>query len=279
MISRDGSCFVRAAAFSDKRPRQLPTYPIALRCSISRFQSSVCLPSCIRRNNSRETARSENKRNRVCSRAMKLCQQRCRQSVNSFTRRSSSAAEGTINSAAALGVGARRSATKSAIVKSTSCPTAETIGTTAAAIARATISSLNSHKSSMLPPPRAMTIKSSAGQIVLGLESSLMADAISVAAPMPCTRTGLIRISMPRPRRRKMLRMSRMAAPLGEVTIPIRFGNRGSGFLRAGSNKPSASNLRLSASNFACNNPRPRGCTISTLSWYWPRASKTLRLP
>ena len=34
----------------------------------------------------------------------------------------------TINSAAALGVGARRSATKSAMVKSISCPTALTTG-------------------------------------------------------------------------------------------------------------------------------------------------------
>jgi len=190
---------------------------------------------------------------------MKFRQQRCKQTASSFTRRSSSTAAGTINSAAALGVGARKSATKSAMVKSISCPTAETIGTSAAAIARATISSLNSHKSSILPPPRAMTIKSIGGQIALGLESSLMAEAISAAAPVPCTRTGLIRISIPRARRRKMLRISRMAAPLGEVTMPIRCGNFGSAFFRAGSNNPSASNFRLSASNFACSKPSPRG--------------------
>ena len=63
-------------------------------------------------------------------------------------------------SAAALGVAARTSATKSAIVKSISCPTAETTGTTDSKIARATASSLNAHKSSSDPPPRVTRIKS-----------------------------------------------------------------------------------------------------------------------
>ena len=40
-----------------------------------------------------------------------------------------SSEDGTANSAAADGVGARKSATKSHIVKSISCPTAEIIGT------------------------------------------------------------------------------------------------------------------------------------------------------
>ena len=44
----------------------------------------------------------------------------------------SSPVSGTISSAAALGVGARRSAAKSAMVKSISCPMAETIGTSEA---------------------------------------------------------------------------------------------------------------------------------------------------
>ena len=76
------------------------------------------------------------------------------------------ATSGTINSAAALGVGARRSATKSAMVKSISCPIALTPPESASAkIARATISSLNSQRSSMLPPPRATTRTSSGFQI------------------------------------------------------------------------------------------------------------------
>jgi len=55
---------------------------------------------------------------------------------NCATRRNNSSSAGTISSAAALGVGARKSATKSAIVKSISCPTAEIIGISDAAIAQ-----------------------------------------------------------------------------------------------------------------------------------------------
>ena len=54
---------------------------------------------------------------------------------------------GTASSAAPVGVGARRSATKSAIVKSISCPTALITGVLHSYIALATISSLNGHKS------------------------------------------------------------------------------------------------------------------------------------
>src|SRR5216684_4334195 len=67
---------------------------------------------------------------------------------------SRSASTGASFSAAALGVGARKSATKSAMVKSTSCPIAETTGLGQTAIARATTSSLKVHRSSTEPPPR-----------------------------------------------------------------------------------------------------------------------------
>ena len=70
------------------------------------------------------------------------------------------------NSAAADGVGARRSATKSAMVTSVSCPMAEMTGTEQAAMARATASSLNVHKSSSDPPPRA-TITTSGQRVRL----------------------------------------------------------------------------------------------------------------
>ena len=60
----------------------------------------------------------------------------------------------TTISAAADGVGARRSAAKSAMVTSVSWPTAEITGIGQAAIARATTSSLNAHRSSSEPPPR-----------------------------------------------------------------------------------------------------------------------------
>ena len=89
--------------------------------------------------------------------------QRRRRAARSCKRRSSSAESGATSSAAALGVGARTSAAKSEIVKSISWPIADTTGSSEAAIARATISSLNSHKSSTLPPPRARTITSIRG--------------------------------------------------------------------------------------------------------------------
>ena len=66
-------------------------------------------------------------------------------------RRPNSSFAATTISAAADGVGARRSATKSAMVTSVSWPTAEMTGTGDAAIARATISSLNARRSSSEP--------------------------------------------------------------------------------------------------------------------------------
>ena len=62
--------------------------------------------------------------------------------------------------AAAVGVGARRSAAKSASVTSVSCPTPHTTGKPEAAIARTTRSSLNDHRSSSDPPPRHTISKS-----------------------------------------------------------------------------------------------------------------------
>ena len=69
--------------------------------------------------------------------------------------RSNSARSGTTRSAAPDGVGARSSATKSAIVKSISWPMPLMIGIGQAKIARATASSLNASRSSSEPPPRA----------------------------------------------------------------------------------------------------------------------------
>ena len=70
----------------------------------------------------------------------------------------SSLRTGTAISAAAVGVGARRSAAWSISVVSVSCPTAEISGIGQSAAARTTSSSLNGHRSSIEPPPRA-TIK------------------------------------------------------------------------------------------------------------------------
>ena len=67
---------------------------------------------------------------------------------------------GTASSAAAEGVGALKSATKSEIVKSVSWPIPLITGCWAAKIALATPSSLNAQRSSIDPPPRATMIRS-----------------------------------------------------------------------------------------------------------------------
>ena len=78
-------------------------------------------------------------------------------SLNSAT---SSTLTGTAISAAAVGVGALRSAAKSISVVSVSCPTADITGIELSATARTTTSSLKHQRSSRLPPPRATISKS-----------------------------------------------------------------------------------------------------------------------
>ena len=156
----------------------------------SSILSSVCLASSSRRIGSRKrledwmspSLETYLSRSATASRAILPTSER--------QRSSSSAPSAASSSAAALGVGARRSATKSAIEKSISCPTALTTGTAEAAIARATLSSLNSQRSSRLPPPRVTTITSTAPTPSPLAESSAIAVAISAAAPFPWTRTG-----------------------------------------------------------------------------------------
>ena len=67
---------------------------------------------------------------------------------------------GEIISAAADGVGALKSDTKSEMVKSVSCPTADIIGILELKIACAIFSLLKLIKSSKLPPPLAKIITS-----------------------------------------------------------------------------------------------------------------------
>ena len=72
---------------------------------------------------------------------------------------------GVAATAAPVGVGALKSATKSLIVKSISCPTPLIIGILLFYIALATISSLNGHKSSIAPPPRPKIIVSISSKV------------------------------------------------------------------------------------------------------------------
>ena len=113
----------------------------------------------------------------------KACRCRRSSSSSSMSRPSRS---GTTSSAAWLGVAARTSATRSAMLTSTSCPTADTTGVALAAMARATASLLKAARSSALPPPRP-TMSTSLPPWALRRS---MADTISAGACCPCTRQG-----------------------------------------------------------------------------------------
>ena len=165
-------------------------------------------------------------------------------------------------SAAPLGVSARRSAAKSQRLKSTSCPTAEIVGTFEAATARATISSLKHHKSSKEPPPRVITSKSKPKFCA----AEICAE-ISRAASAPWTREGRTTISPFHPRLRNMLIKSLTAAPVGEVTTPILRGKNGMGFFLSLSKSPSFARRAFSSSNFCASSPAPSGIMAFTTSW------------
>ena len=192
----------------------------------------------------------------------------------------SSARTGTAISAAAVGVGARRSAAKSISVVSVSCPTAEISGIALAAAARTTISSLNGIRSSRLPPPRATISRSGRGTAPPAsrpLKPS-MAPATCSAAPSPWTSTG--QTSTWRGKRSaSRCRMSRITAPVGEVTTPITSGRKGSGRLRSSANRPSAASLRRRSSRSFSNAPSPASSSASTTIWYFERPAKVVSRP
>ncbi len=94
-----------------------------------------------------------------------------------------------------------------------------------AAAARTTISSLKLHRSSRLPPPRA-TISRSGRGIAPPAGSALkpaIAAATSAALVSPWTRTGQSSTRVGK-RSARRCRMSRMTAPVGEVTTPMTRG-------------------------------------------------------
>lgn len=148
----------------------------------------------------------------------------------------------SIIAAAPVGVGALTSATKSAIVKSVSCPTADTTGARDEAIALATFSSLNGHRSSRDPPPLATTTTSTPCLFRRSIPLTIVS-----AAPSPCTIEGA-RIMSAGKREAEVIIMSWMTAPVSDVTTPILRGYLGSGLLRDCSNSPSASSFFLSSS-------------------------------
>ena len=179
----------------------------------------------------------------------------------------SSARTGTASSAAAVGVGARRSEAKSISVVSVSWPTAEIRGIALAAAARTTISSLKAIRSSSEPPPRATMIRSGRGTGPPGASAlkPAIAAAIWAAACSPCTATG--HSSTRRGKRSaRRWRMSRITAPVGEVTTPITSGRKGSFFLRSGAKRPSAARRRLRSSSSLSNAPSPASSIDSMTS-------------
>ncbi|MNC34504.1 hypothetical protein D3C75_829390 [compost metagenome] len=169
---------------------------------------------------------------------------------------------GASSSAAAEGVGARTSATKSLIETSVSWPTALTIGVTQAATARATASSLKHQRSSSEPPPRARISASNPR-----LSARRMARTICAMASRPCTAVGIRFSSTCGARRPNTLMMSRITAPVGEVMMPMRCGWAGSGSLRSALNSPSAPSFSFSASKARRKAPSPAGSTVSRISW------------
>src|ERR1700687_6194828 len=76
-----------------------------------------------------------------------------------------------------------------------------------------------------------------------------------------------------------MFRMSRSAAPCGEVMMPIFCGNGGIGFFCDASNNPSARNLAFNCSNANCRAPAPLGSMNSAEICSSPRSSYTVMRP
>ena len=111
---------------------------------------------------------------------------RCNASAKLATSRNRSEREGAASSAAAVGVGARWSEAKSAMVKSVSCPTPLITGIGQLRMARASASSLKAHRSSMDPPPRAIISTSHS----LRSPACCTARVSCAAAPSPCTADG-----------------------------------------------------------------------------------------
>ncbi len=65
--------------------------------------------------------------------------------------------------------------------------------------------------------------------------------------------------------------MSRITAPVGEVTTPIVVGRYGSGRLRSGANNPSAASRWRVFSSSASSAPSPASSRLSITTWYFER--------
>ena len=125
---------------------------------------------------------------------------------------------GTTFFAASVGVDARRSATRSSSVQSSSWPIAEIRGVWAAAAARTTPSSENPIRSSKAPPPRATMITSTSGS------ASICAIALitSEGHCSPCTCTCVTLKSTTGQRNLTLVMTSPSARACGAQIRPMR---------------------------------------------------------
>ena len=131
-----------------------------------------------------------------------------------------------------------------------------------------TISSLNAHKSSTLPPPRPTTTASASS-----VSAYPKASAMSRPERSPWTKTSITTSSTNGHRLLATRCISCSAAPVAEVTNIIFLGNLGNVFLRVGSKYPLASNFFLSCSNAIANAPAPKGSALTQFIWYSPRGA------
>ena len=186
----------------------------------------------------------------------------------SLTKALSSARIGVAISAAAVGVGARRSETKSMRVVSVSCPTALMSGMRQAATVRASPSSLKAQRSSTDPPPRATIRMSGLGTAPPASRESKprIAAETCPAAASPCTTTGQT-ITRHGQRSRMRCRMSRITAPVGLVITPITAGIEGRGCFRSASKRPSPESLAFRRSSWARRAPTPAASMVSMTIW------------
>ncbi len=99
-----------------------------------------------------------------------------------------------------------------------------------------------------------------------GVEA-LMPAATSAGLVSPCTRTGQTNTCSGKRSAMRWM-MSRITAPVGEVTTPTTCGMTGSSCLRAGSNRPSAASRLRRSSSWASSAPTPAGSRLSMMSWY-----------
>ncbi|SIH62182.1 Uncharacterised protein [Mycobacteroides abscessus subsp. abscessus] len=155
--------------------------------------------------------------------------------------------------AASVGVEARRSATSSRIGRSASCPIAETTGVVAFETARTSASFEKGSRSSMLPPPRAMTMMSISGSA----SSSARFFITPGTASGPWTAVLRISNSAAGQRMWTLRTTSFCASESRPVMSPIRLGRNGRRFFLAGSKRPSAASCFFSRSSLARSSPRP----------------------